>query len=320
MRPFFVWPLTALGISIIVGCGGSSSESVSPASSGQEQSGDAQSKITESSGLEDPSETKAQQARNAVSAGAQTGDEKNYAEAIRYYTEAIGQSPDDAELYQERGLIHALLEQHESAIKDLTQAIDRNRTEASLYRWRAEEYFESGDFDSAERDIENAIALKPENSEFYVVRASLRAELGRVDEALADYQHAIDLDDRAFHYYLRGTLQAALDSPDAALEDLTTAINKEPDQADYYLAPARTCRSAWGSRNRHWQTTERPSRCDPNNANTLQRRAGFLLSQGENDAAIADLTAALEREPGLLTATAAWDRLSNGRAIHRGSC
>ena len=50
--------------------------------------------------------------------------EKEYHEAIKWYTEAIGKQPDFSDAYYNRGLIYQTLEKNEEALADFSKAIE----------------------------------------------------------------------------------------------------------------------------------------------------------------------------------------------------
>ena len=102
------------------------------------------------------------------------------------YGEPSRLKPDDAMAYFDRGVIKALVGQHEAAITD----------------------------------YDEAIRLKPDLAKAYYRRGFSKDSLGQHEAAIADYDQAIRLNrDYAEAYYNRGNVKVFLEQNEAAITD-----------------------------------------------------------------------------------------------------
>ncbi len=152
--------------------------------------------------------------------------------AISKFTAAIRQNPDDAELYNKRGLTY--LGRAEIHYERSFRAADRRDTEQSIAA------FESANLDeeSATVDFTRAIELSPNDPRFYNNRG-LASLYTRDGDAIADFTQAIQLDPGyAEAYANRARTYSIVDGADKAIVDLNEAIRLDPDYIDAYLRRA----------------------------------------------------------------------------------
>ena len=71
--------------------------------------------------------------------------------------------PDDAEVYNTRGLAYSESGEHDQAIEDFTKAIELKPECAEAYANRGTAYRDKGEMDKAIADYTKSIVLKPKN-------------------------------------------------------------------------------------------------------------------------------------------------------------
>ena len=148
--------------------------------------------------------------------------------SISRFTEAIQHNPDDAELYNKRGLTYlgrgdTHFERGFSAVK----RIDGEQLSAALEA-------STLDRESAIADFTRAIELSPNHPRFYNNRG-LASLYTRDGDAIADYTQAIQLDPSYAEAYVNrgGAYGLSLDYG-KALADYAEAIRLDPDYIEIY--------------------------------------------------------------------------------------
>jgi tetratricopeptide (TPR) repeat protein len=77
-------------------------------------------------------------------AGRRAMKQKNYSQAVYYYTRALTSHPNNSYLYTVRGISYLLLEQYQLAFNDSNTGISINPSFAQLYLNRGRSYFALG--------------------------------------------------------------------------------------------------------------------------------------------------------------------------------
>jgi tetratricopeptide (TPR) repeat protein len=149
--------------------------------------------------------------------GLEEYEKGNYQEAIENFTRAIESRPDDAFLYNNRGLAAYYgakkAKEYKKAISDYSKAIELKPDYAVAYHNRGLAYFKrggwtnTGPFDKAISDFTKAIELKPDYSDAYYNRGLSHTHflhyynkpfteevIGRFNKATADFNKVLDLD------------------------------------------------------------------------------------------------------------------------------
>src|SRR5271165_5219212 len=104
-------------------------------------------------------------------AGEASRAQKEYREAIRYFTEALRQDHKNAKLYNKRGLAELSLGEHAAARADFTKATKYNHNYPEAWNDLGVAYYLDKDYKSAAKYFKKAIALDE-------TRASFHANLG----------------------------------------------------------------------------------------------------------------------------------------------
>ena len=149
--------------------------------------------------------------------GLEEYEKGNYQEAIENFTKAIESHPDDAFLYNNRGLAAYYgakkAKEYKKAISDYSKAIELKPDYAVAYHNRGLAYFKrggwtnTGPFDKAISDFTKAIELKPDYLDAYYNRGLSHTHflhyynkpfteevIGRFNKASADFNKLLELD------------------------------------------------------------------------------------------------------------------------------
>ncbi len=120
---------------------------------------------------------------------------------LTQWTNEIEKSPDDPELYLNRGNLHALRDERTNAIDDFTQAIKLKPNYLQALSARSFEYMNVAQFDKALVDANKLIALVPNSAEGYAKRGMIYEACEMFGEAVTDWNRAIDIDSGDAYFY-----------------------------------------------------------------------------------------------------------------------
>jgi tetratricopeptide (TPR) repeat protein len=173
----------------------------------------------------------------------------------------------------------------------------------SEYRFeRAAIHRKLGDVDAALEDYAQAMRLSPPYLEPWYNRADLLLEIGDVAAAIADLDYVLELDPTYLDAYVnRAGAHEALGDLEAAAADVAAGLALSPDQP-HLLCLQGVIAADQGDGVTARACFDRALQVDPRSTAALSNRAVLSYQEADLDAAIADLTAALEitRDPALL--------------------
>ncbi|KAF9115684.1 hypothetical protein BGX27_006928 [Mortierella sp. AM989] len=125
------------------------------------------------------SEPTAEQKKNAEElkvAGNRKVNEKDYAEAIRLYGEAIVLNPGNAVYYANRAAAYSQMGDHQNAIKDSLKAAEVDPAYSKAYSRLGHAYFSVGKYKEAVTAYEKGLALEPNNATMKSSLATARSK------------------------------------------------------------------------------------------------------------------------------------------------
>lgn len=189
---------------------------------------------------------------------------QQYQKAIEFYNKAIEVDQNAEELFYNRGLVFASVEDdYQKAIADFSEAIEINPDFISAYYARALTYSDLGDYRNAINDMSTVIAASPNDYLSYAHRADYYYAIQEYQHAVDDYSKAIEISpiDSSLFYH-RAKVYASLGDIEAAIEDFTKGIPSDSKDITLYY-----------------------------------NRGIFFASIGENEKAIADFTSTIVISP-----------------------
>jgi tetratricopeptide (TPR) repeat protein len=157
-------------------------------------------------------------------------NQKNYAEALRLYDEAIAKNADFSDAYLNKGITLLKLGRPDDAYEILTEAIriDPSLVQANLVR--AEAGLDLGRLQDARLDLDIIEKKYRDSTRYYLVEGNLYEAQGNASSALAAYDRSIALNKLnteayvnrgAVHYRIRNFQQARHDFENALALDPT---------------------------------------------------------------------------------------------------
>ena len=174
----------------------------------------------------------------------------SFAEILKYYDRAVLRSPDDADLWYNRGLVLYNLNRYRAAVESFEKAVainpdyaeaERNRRilvaiiqkKIVDYERKGTECATEGRFDEAVVYYDQVLSLDPETPSVWYNRGVALRNLGRYEEAVASYDHALSLAaDDPGTWYNRGVALRNLGRYTDAIDSYDRALALDPDDAD----------------------------------------------------------------------------------------
>ncbi len=221
--------------------------------------------------------------------GAAYADLKDWREAIKDYFDAIRYCPDDV-LGEYEEILRSYAEQ---AIPDYHRAIRTDPDQAQLYQDRGVAFSIRGDTRRAAKDFTEAIRRNPRDSVSFGKRGDLQMQAGAHEKAIADYTYAIKLGQRnSENYSRRGRAYLATGQEDLAIADLSQAIKMDRGNFQALFDRARI-HTARGNHRQAASDLTDAIKLDSTNRRAYFDRAEAHVALRQYEAAIADFTEVL---------------------------
>jgi tetratricopeptide (TPR) repeat protein len=158
-------------------------------------------------------------------------NQKNYAEALRLYDEAIAKNGDFSDAYLNKGITLLKLERHTDAYEILTQAIETDPTLVQANLVRAEASLSLGRFKEASEDLSHIEKQYLDSTYFHLLRGNLLEAQSNPSLALSEFDRAILLDKSNTEAYVnRGAVYYSLQNYESARADFEKALTLDPSQ------------------------------------------------------------------------------------------
>ena len=175
------------------------------------------------------------QAETYNNLGALYMDQRQYADAIAYFSQAIALQPSYFQARLNRATAYSKVGQFSQAVLDFGEAARVRPNDPALLFNRALAYFDMGKYEAADNDLSHAISVTPNNARLYVERARVLNKMGYPANAYDDLVEAITLKpDYALAYYYLGDLMYRNGDSDYALGALVKAKELDSDYAPTY--------------------------------------------------------------------------------------
>ena len=128
---------------------------------------------------------------------------------------------EDANSYNNRGIVSAQKGQYETAIANFARAFQRNPVFAEAYFNRGHVYVAIGQLSRGISDFSKAVEIKPGFAEGFIDRGLIYAAMSQYDLAVSDFSRAVEIDPtRADVYFRRSLVCCAKGEYDQAWEDV----------------------------------------------------------------------------------------------------
>jgi tetratricopeptide (TPR) repeat protein len=163
--------------------------------------------------------------------GNQALSQKNYAEALRLYDEAIAKNADFSDAYLNKGITLLKLGKPKDAYETLTEAIRIDPTLVQANLVRAEAGLDLGRLREAGEDLARIEKEYNDSTRFHLVKGNLLDAQGNASLAIPEYDRALQLSRINTEAYVnRGAVYYRMGSYGPAKNDFETAVALDPLQ------------------------------------------------------------------------------------------
>ena len=175
-------------------------------------------------------------------AGRDCHNRGEYANAIHHFNGAVSLEPNDATIYNDRGVAHRAIGEYDLAISDYSSAVRLNPNYGLAYSNRGNVYARKGEYELAILDYGRAIKLKDDCHSVYNNRGLAHATKGDYDSAILDFDRAIRLaPTRPQAYHNRALANARKGLHHRAIPDYDTALSLDSLSALTYFNRGLAC-------------------------------------------------------------------------------
>ncbi len=120
--------------------------------------------------------------------------EKEYHEAIKWYTEAIAKRPDFSDAYYNRGLVYQILEKNDEALADFSKATELDVKFAPALFKKAEMLQTLQQSDEAVNAVETLVKIFPDSAANWTLKGDILLQKADLSGSLSSYDRSLALD------------------------------------------------------------------------------------------------------------------------------
>lgn len=223
--------------------------------------------------------------------------QKDYDQAIAYYTKALELDPKDILAYDGRGKAYIAQEKYEEAIADYNQAIAINSNYAAFYNHRGAAYYRKGDIEQSLKDYNKTLQIDPDFALTYNNFGVMYHDQGNDKKAIYYYTKSIQLNTNLIYpYYNRADIYYQQGEYDNAIPDYTKAIELDPTHINAYIGRGYSY-SDKGLFESAISDLSKVIELDPQAYYPYANRANIYYEHGEYQKALADYNKAIELNP-----------------------
>lgn len=238
-----------------------------------------------------------QTAKDYSDRGAQAYKNKQYAEAIQLFTQAINLSPNSHSGWFNRAQSYFFSGNYDLAIADYSQTLRLNPNHLDALFQRGLAYNKKGFNDAAIADYSRRLQLTPNDAQVWYNRGIAYADKNNLDAALTDYNQALQLNPNYAKAFLnRVSVYHRKKQYELALTDVNAALKLDPNYAEAW-ANRGVCYSLMNQLDLAMADLNQSLKLDPNYAKAYLSRAIVYSKKKQNDLAIADLNQAIKLDP-----------------------
>jgi tetratricopeptide (TPR) repeat protein len=199
------------------------------------------------------------------------------------HNKAIQLSPQDPQLYIDRGDFNARLKSYSLALNDYSEAAHIAPESYLPHYKRADAYYYNGQTQEALGEIEWALALDSTRFELYTGRGAIYASMGAYQNSIDDYSTSLALNpNAALTYYNRALSYYSIEDMDAYCSDMNNAytLMKFDGADESRTAEIKNYLSIY---------------CDNSTASFYYQRGVAYYNQGKFDKAVSTYTSGIEK-------------------------
>jgi tetratricopeptide (TPR) repeat protein len=223
--------------------------------------------------------------------------QKNYADAIRLYDEAIAKNADFSDAFLNKGITLLQMGNAEQAYEILTEAIQLDPTLVQANLVRSEAAYELGLLTEALADLNQIEKQYKDSTRYFLVKGNILAAQGNDQAASAAFDRSISLNKANVEAYVnRGALYYQLRTFAEARADFEAALTLNPGHPQ-----ALNNLGLLFSRAKNWSAAlacfDKVLNREPDNAYSLNNKGYVLLNTGFAEEGKALIEKSLDKMP-----------------------
>ncbi|MBL9093106.1 MAG: tetratricopeptide repeat protein [Planctomycetaceae bacterium] len=217
--------------------------------------------------------------------------------AMQDFQTGVRLAPNDPQSYNCRGTAWYRLGKYDEAIADFDRVLQLDPQNADAVRNRGSCRRAKKEYDAAIADYDEALRRKPENADVYSDRGDVWRFQGDYEKALADYDESLKLDPKnVTAYFYRGWIWDELGKPDKAIAEYTAALKLNPKYVDAYINRGNALQNK-GEYSKAVADYDQAIALAPRYAIALYNRGNSYRELGRHAAAEADYRSAVDIDP-----------------------
>jgi tetratricopeptide (TPR) repeat protein len=170
---------------------------------------------------------------DSFTAGIEAFSAGDFGEAVRFFSQALQEDPDDAEAYLHRAKANYYNEAYGEAICDAAESLKRESGNVEAYRIRANSYFAMKRYDLAIQDYSTVLDDLPKDADALFCRGQAYSASHDYQRALADLKLTIRYEPSwAEAYLVRSEVHDRLGKTELADADRVEAFRRNPELRD----------------------------------------------------------------------------------------
>jgi tetratricopeptide (TPR) repeat protein len=222
---------------------------------------------------------------------------KQYDDAIRYYSKAILLDPNNAEAYNNLGVISYKKVEYDNAIEYYNKAVSINSNSSEVFANLGLGYAQKGKFSKALENYNKALKINPKCEDAYLGCGIVYAKKGELNEAIKCFNKVLELNPKdAKAYNNRGTAYDEKGEFGKAMSDLKKALELNPNFADAYNNRGIVYDEI-GNYNRAIEDFNKALSTKPDDVEIYNNRGVVYAKKGEFDKAMEDYNKSVELNP-----------------------
>jgi len=159
---------------------------------------------------------------------------------LKRINDLLKASPNDPELYLQRGKVYMALKDFDAAVADGNRALMIDSTKDGYYLFLTDAYFYGNHTRQAKEILERCVKNVPNSTEGYLKLAELLFYVKKYPESIAHINNALKIDETiAKGYFLKGMCYKEMGDTGKAVSSFQTACEQDNEYYDAYVETGR---------------------------------------------------------------------------------
>ncbi|TLU96235.1 tetratricopeptide repeat protein [Dyadobacter sediminis] len=229
--------------------------------------------------------------------GNQALNQKNYAEAVRFYNEAIAKNADFSDAYLNKGISLLKMNKAEEAFDVLSEAIRIDPTLVQANLVRAETSLHLGRLREVRQDLQAIEKQYRDSTRYYLIKGDLLSAEGNSALAIPEYDKAVQLKSSNVEALVnRGAIYYNMHAYKQAKADFNAAVSISP-----LLPQALNNLGLIATKEKNWPLAlayfDKVLDADPSDPYSLNNKGYVLLQTGQAEKGKELISRSLEKLP-----------------------